>query len=56
MGVGSLISRKKRYEVEWVNVISVTRGWAGVIFPEKSVNTLLAPKTGLLDVLDTLPL
>ena len=32
---GCLLSRKKRYEGVRLNVISVTRGWVGVQFPEK---------------------
>ena len=36
MGVGGVkFSGKKRYEGVWFNVISVTRGWVGVQFPEK---------------------
>ena len=36
MGVGGgKIFRKKRYEGVMFNVISVTRGWVGVQFPEK---------------------
>ena len=36
MGVGGCqIFRKKRYECVRFNVISVTRGWVGVQFPEK---------------------
>ena len=37
MGVGGGVkfSRKKRYEGVRFNVISVTRGWVGVQFPEK---------------------
>ena len=34
-GGGGNIFRKKRYEVVMFNVISVTRGWVGVQFPEK---------------------
>ena len=34
MGVGSHIFPKKRYEGVMFNVISVTRGWVGVQFPE----------------------
>ena len=34
MGVGHIF-RKKRYEGVRFNVISVTRGWVGVQFPEK---------------------
>ena len=39
MGVGGGLrfSGKKRYEGVRFNVISVTRGWVGVQFPEKSV-------------------
>ena len=38
MGVGCVrFSGKKRYEGVRFNVISVTRGWVGVQFPEKSV-------------------
>ena len=33
MGVGGVM--KKRYEGVRFNVISVTRGWVGVQFPEK---------------------
>ena len=36
-GGGVRISRKKRYQGLGLNVISVTRGWVGVQFPEKSV-------------------
>ena len=32
-----IFSGKKRYEGVRFNVISVTRGWVGVQFPEKSV-------------------
>ena len=35
--VGVNFSGKKRYEGVTFNVISVTRGWVGVNFPEKSV-------------------
>ena len=32
------------------NVISVTRGWVGVQFPEKALrNTCIAPNTGIVD-------
>ena len=34
-GGGCLIFLKKRYEGVMFNVISVTRGWVGVQFPEK---------------------
>ena len=34
-GGGVNFSRKKRYEVVNVNVISVMRGWVGVQFPGK---------------------
>ena len=34
-GGGGKILRKKRYEGVMFNVISVTRGWVGVQFPEK---------------------
>ena len=34
-GGGVKFSRKKRYEGVRFNVISVTRGWVGVQFPEK---------------------
>ena len=34
-GGGGKIFRKKRYEGVMFNVISVTRGWVGVQFPEK---------------------
>ena len=34
-GGGGNIFRKKRYECVRFNVISVTRGWVGVQFPEK---------------------
>ena len=34
---GVTFSGKKRYEGVRFNVISVTRGWVGVQFPEKSV-------------------
>ena len=34
-GGGVNISGKKRYEGVRFNVISVTRGWVGVQFPEK---------------------
>ena len=34
-GEGGQIFRKKRYEGVMFNVISVTRGWVGVQFPEK---------------------
>ena len=34
-GGGVKFSRKKRYEGVKFNVISVTRGWVGVQFPEK---------------------
>ena len=34
-GGGSKIFRKKRYEGVMFNVISVTRGWVRVQFPEK---------------------
>ena len=38
VGMGGFpISLKKRYEDALFNVISVTRGWVGVEFPEKSV-------------------
>ena len=36
-GGGVRFSGKKRYEDVKFNVISVTRGWVGVQFPEKSV-------------------
>ena len=36
-GGGCQNSGKKRYEGVRFNVISVTRGWVGVQFPEKSV-------------------
>ena len=43
-GGGCQLSRKKRYEDVRFNVISVTRGWVGVNFQEKSVrNILMAP-------------
>ena len=32
---GCQISLKKHYEDVWFNVMSVTRGWVGVKFPEK---------------------
>ena len=35
MGVGGKIFRKKRYEGIMFNVISISRGWVGVQFPEK---------------------
>ena len=35
VGGGGKIFRKKRYEGVMFNVISVTRGWVGVQFPEK---------------------
>ena len=35
MGGVSAFPEKKRYEVIQFNVISVTRGWMGVQFPEK---------------------
>ena len=39
MGLGGggvcQLSRKKRYEGVWFNVIRVTRGWVGVKFPGK---------------------
>ena len=35
VGGGGKILRKKRYEGVIFNVISVTRGWVGVQFPEK---------------------
>ena len=36
MGVGGVnFSGKKRYEGVWFNVISVTRRWVGVYFPDK---------------------
>ena len=34
-GGGVIFSGKKRYEGVRCNVISVTRGWVGVQFPEK---------------------
>ena len=34
-GGGVRFNRKKRYEGVMFNVISVTRGWVGVQFPEK---------------------
>ena len=34
-GGGVSFSGKKRYEGVMFNVISVTRGWVGVQFPEK---------------------
>ena len=34
-GGGVSLPRKKRYERVRCNVISVTRGWVGVKFPEK---------------------
>ena len=34
-GGGVLFSGKKHYEGVMFNVISVTRGWVGVQFPEK---------------------
>ena len=34
-GGGCLIFWKKRYEGVMFNVISITRGWVGVQFPEK---------------------
>ena len=46
-------SRKKRYKGVRFNVISVTRGWVGVNFPEKKAlrNTGMAPKPmGILPV------
>ena len=37
-GGGQILSEKTlRYEGVWFNVISFTRGWVGVHFPEKSV-------------------
>ncbi len=36
-GGGVSFHGKKRYEDVRFNIISVTRGWAGVEFPEKSV-------------------
>ena len=36
-GGGVRFSIKRRYEGVRFNVISVTRGWVGVKFPEKSV-------------------
>ena len=36
-GGGVKFSRKKRYEGVRFNVISVTKRWVGVKFPEKSV-------------------
>ena len=46
-GVGRCqLSRKKRYEGVRFNVISVTRGWAGVKFPgKKRYVTLEWPRT-----------
>ena len=44
--VGVRFSGEKRYEGVMFNVISVTRGWVEVQFPEKSVtcrNTLMTP-------------
>ena len=42
------IFRKKRYECARFNVISVTRGWVGVQFPEKKrYLTLEWPHTGM---------
>ena len=35
MGWGVSFSGKNRYEGVMFNVISVTRGWVGVQFPEK---------------------
>ena len=35
---GCQISLKKRYEDVRFNVISITRGWVGVEFPEKKLN------------------
>ena len=36
VGVGRVLdSTGKRYEHVWLKVISVTRGWVGVKFPEK---------------------
>ena len=37
VGGGINFSGEKRYEGVMFNVISVTRGWVGVEFPEKSV-------------------
>ena len=38
MGVGGVnFSRKTRYEGVRFNVISITRGWVGSNFPEKSI-------------------
>ena len=34
-GGGGNIFRKKRYEGVMFNVISITKGWVGVQFPEK---------------------
>ena len=42
-GGGCDMFRKKHYEGVWFNVISVTRGWVGVNFPEKRVTNLNAP-------------
>ena len=44
--VGVRFSGEKHYEGVMFNVISVTRGWVEVQFPEKSVtcrNTLMTP-------------
>ena len=35
VGWGVRFSRKKRYEGVRCNVISITRGWVGIQFPEK---------------------
>ena len=35
VGGGCQLSRKKRYEGVWFNVIRVMRGWVGVKFPGK---------------------
>ena len=37
VGGGGSVHGKKRYKGVRYNVITVTRGWVGVKFPEKSV-------------------
>ena len=50
MGVGVWFSGKKRYEGVMFNVISVTRGWVGVQFPEKIAlhNTWTVPSSSTI--------
>ena len=45
-GRGCPLSQKKRYEGVRFNVISSTRWWVGVKFPEKKRYVRMSPKRG----------